>query len=81
MSFEARLIKKPEDAEALRHLCQKVFGSADGKTLLSKLCAARHPMLHTEDMTPHEHGQAEVVAMLWRFGALDPRPPEPQTTN
>ena len=81
MTFEARLIKKPEDAEALRHLCQKVFGTGEGKALLSKLCAARHPMMHHDGMTEHEHGQAEVIATLWRFGALSPVPPEPQTTN
>lgn len=78
MTFEQRLIKRPEDARELRNLCQSVFGGEHGRALLSKLCAARHPMMHHEAMTPHEHGQAEVIATLWRFGAIDPIPPQPQ---
>lgn len=30
-------------------------------------------------MTPHQHGQAEVIATLWRFGSLSPTLPEPTT--
>ena len=79
MTFEELLIKKPEDAEVFHNLCQRVFASPDGRALLAKLCAARHPMKHAEGMTPHEHGQAEVIATLWRFGAINTLPPEYQT--
>lgn len=78
MTFEERLIRKPEDAERFRDLAQRVFGNEHGKALLSRLCAARHPLMHHDGMTEHEHGQAEVIATLWRFGATDPIPPQPQ---
>lgn len=72
MSFENRLFPKgKEDAKRFREACAVVFGTTEGKTILGMLCNARHPLKHTEGMSAHDHGQAEVVATLWRFGSGD----------
>lgn len=82
MTFEERLFPKgKEDSASFRDLCQRVFGNEHGRTLMSKLCAACHPMQHHEAMTSHEHGQREVIATLWRFGAIDPIPPQPKSAT
>ena len=77
MTLEERLFRKPDDAVSFKHLAQRVFGNEHGRQLLSKLCAAAHPLEHSEALTAHEHGIREVIATLWRFGAIDPAPPQP----
>ncbi len=57
--------------------CLECFASAAGKRVLASLVAAAHPLRHIPGMTDHEHGRAEVVATLWRFGANSPTLPEP----
>ena len=57
--------------------CLECFASAAGKRVLQLLVAAAHPLQHIPGMTDHEHGRAEVVATLWRFGANSPQLPEP----
>lgn len=72
MSFESRLFPKgKEDAQRFHKACASVFNTPEGKTVLGMLCNAAHPLKHTAGMSEHDHGQAEVVAALWRFSNSD----------
>lgn len=72
MTFEERLFPKDkEDVVRFQSACRAVFASPQGKVVLGMLCGAAHPLKHSSSMTPHEHGQCEVVATLWRFGSSD----------
>lgn len=71
MTFEEKLFRKPEHMEHFRAAARTIFSSAEGKIVLAALCGAAHPLKHSDGMTPHEHGQSEVVATLWRFGSSD----------
>lgn len=77
MTFEERLFagKKPEEREAFRSWCQKAFDGPEGRAVLAALCAAAHPMEHSPALTDHDHGRREVIATLWRYGAISPIPP------
>jgi|GEM_PF-3157755 len=61
--------------QALIAACRDTFDTPSGRLLLKALCAIRHPMAHVEGMTPHQHGNCEVVALLWRYASNEPMPP------
>ena len=79
-AFE-QLIAPTKQAQAeFAQDCVECFTSGAGKRVLAALVAAAHPLCHIPGMTDHEHGRAEVVATLWRFGANTPQIPAPQQT-
>jgi hypothetical protein len=67
--FEERFFtgNKERDAE-LKATIRAVFSSPSGKAILNRLISAAPPLGHSENMTPHLHGNCEVVALLTRFG-------------
>lgn len=70
MTFEQKLFGNDKDrAKKFRELAVQTFGDGTGKQLLAMLCGAANPLEHRDGMTPHEHGQREVVATLWRWGS------------
>ena len=72
MTFEERLLRKDaKRAEAFKAAARAVFGTAEGRIVLGALVEAAHPLAHFDGMTAHEHGQCEVVALLWRYGSQD----------
>lgn len=80
MTFEEKLFagKYPKErTQGFRNACLAIFGTPQGKYVLAALCGAAHPLQHTADMTAHDHGQREVVATLWRYGANEAALPEP----
>lgn len=76
MSLEKQICPTPEAAQEFKILCQNAFNSPSGKKLLKILCEARHPLAHLPGMSDHMHGNCEVVALLWRYGAEEFVPPE-----
>lgn len=86
MTFEAAILVwevKTRKKGRFKELCSSVFQSPEGSELLAILCVAAHPLDHSDGLTPHQHGQREVIAALWRYGAssnviyTDPEP-QPQ---
>jgi len=74
MTFEERLLRKDaKRAEQFKGAAKAVFGTPEGKVLLGALVEAAHPLAHFDGMTAHEHGNCEVVALLWRYGSEDGR--------
>jgi hypothetical protein len=82
MTFEAQLFADKLDAggkprtpaeqlEEFRADCRAIFSTQQGRRVLAKLCGVAHPLRHSPGMSEHEHGRAEVVATLWRFGSSD----------
>ena len=86
MSFESDAIAAAKlTPQQVAQLCRDTFDTVAGRRLLAILCAARHPLSHADGMTPHQHGNCEVVAFLWRYGSAEPTLPEavkpkPRTT-
>lgn len=71
-TFEELLQLEPEGVRAEFHAdCVELFNTPAGQRILSRLCAARHPMGfpvgRTTDETLIANGQREVVATLYRF--------------
>jgi hypothetical protein len=62
--------------QQLAKLCNDTFDTVSGRKLLTLLCSVRHPLSHLEGMTPHQHGNCEVVALLWRYGSQQPTLPD-----
>ena len=80
--FELRLMASknsaPDETAALIH---QVFDNANGQKLLALLCEAANPLEHFSTLTAHEHGQKEVTATLWRYGAAATITLPPATTQ
>lgn len=79
MSFEISVCPTAAVRKQFEADCREVFGTPAGGRVLARLCMARHPLAHFDGMTPHQHGQAEVIATLWRFGSTSPTLPQPTT--
>lgn len=79
-TFEERCAPTQAVKDQFQADCHEIFGFEAGKRVLHRLCQACHPLGHLPGMTDHQHGNAEVVALLWRYGAHSPALPEP-TTN
>lgn len=79
MSFESRCCQGKGVEQQFRADCQTVFGTAEGARVLHRLVQAAHPLAHLPGMTEHDHGNAEVVACLWRYGAATNDLPTNQT--
>ena len=77
MTFEQQLFDGVDADEQgkFKKACERIFATEEGRVVLGALCRARHPMHHFSGMTDHAHGQAEVVATLWRYGSPEPVPP------
>lgn len=67
--FEDRAAPNPQAKQQFAADCRSVFSTPAGARVLARLCMGQHPMMHWAGMTAHEHGAAEVVATLWRYGA------------
>ncbi len=67
--FETRLCPTAEVRKQFAADCHEIFSTPAGARVLARLCMAQHPMAHVDGMTAHAHGNAEVVATLWRYGA------------
>ena len=67
--FEKLLCPSQPREEEVKKLFAEVFGTPAGQKLITTLCAVQNPLCHTPGMTEHEHGRAEVVATLYRYGA------------
>lgn len=87
MTFEDRLFPEPAAArpaaeKQFREDMADIFGTEEGRRVLARLCMAQHPLAHVDGMTAHQHGNAEVVAMIWRYGSQsNSLPPiQPETT-
>lgn len=78
MSFEDRLCPTREVRKQFADDCHEIFRTPAGARVLARLCMTVHPLAHVDGMTPHQHGQAEVIATLWRFGSLSPDLPQPE---
>jgi hypothetical protein len=68
-SFEERICPTQEARNQFASDCHEIFGTPAGARVLHRLCAAAHPLMHTPGMPEHAHGNAEVVAALWRYGS------------
>jgi len=79
MSFEAALCPTAAVRKQFEADCREVFGTPAGGRVLARLCLTRHPLAHADGMTAHQHGQAEVIATLWRYGSTSPTLPQPTT--
>lgn len=77
MTFEEKLFasnNKAAETDSVKRFqaaARAIFATSEGRIVLGMLCGAAHPLKHSDGMTPHEHGQSEVVATLWRFGSSD----------
>jgi hypothetical protein len=78
MTFEQRLCPTMEVRRQFVADCREIFSSPAGARVLARLCLAQHPLGHIDGMTPHAHGNAEVTATLWRYGAATNSLPEPE---
>lgn len=80
MTFEDKVCPTEAVKEQFNEDCREIFGGLAGRRVLLRLCQAVHPMQHTPGMSDHTHGNAEVVALLWRYGSCDLIPPQPEPT-
>lgn len=80
MSFETLICPTQIARKAFASDCYETFNTEAGRRLLATLCQAQHPLAHLDGMTAHEHGRAEVIATLWRFGSGDSSLPIKQPT-
>jgi hypothetical protein len=81
-TFEDRAAPADADKKQFLEDCRTIFATSEGIRVLARLCAAQHPLRHAPGMTDHEHGAAEVVATLWRYGApSNSFPAIPQPTS
>ena len=71
MSLEGLIGATPKERMAFEKDCAETFASEAGTRVLAMLCAVAHPLRHGPGMTEHEHGRAEVVALLWRYAARE----------
>lgn len=69
--LESIICHNAEAKAAFAADCAECFGSIAGARLLATLCAVAHPLAHIPGMTDHQHGRAEVVALMWRYAAKD----------
>lgn len=76
MSFEEDVLKAAKlTPQQFAKVCGDAMQTLAGRRLLTILCAARHPLSHMEGMTAHQHGNCEVVSLLWRYGSDQPTLP------
>jgi hypothetical protein len=76
-ALEGLICRTAADRAKFEEACAECFATQGGKHVLTVLCAACHPLMHVPGMSDHEHGRAEVVATLWRFGAQTAALPQP----
>ncbi len=76
--FETRVCPTAEARKQFAADCREIFMTPAGQRVLARLCIAQHPLMHAPGMPEHAHGNAEVVATLWRYGATDFTPPQPE---
>jgi len=72
-ALEAILRSDPAKLEEFAADCEACFFDKAGQRLLATLCALAHPLDHSPmplDCVQTERGRREVVALLWRFGAV-----------
>lgn len=55
--------------ERFRSAAQTIFAGAEGRYVLGELIKAAPPLAHSDGMTAHQHGNCEVVALLWLHGS------------
>lgn len=76
MSLEADILRASSlTPQQFAKICGDALQTLAGRRLLTILCAARHPLSHADGMTAHQHGNCEVVSLLWRYGSDQPTLP------
>jgi len=67
--FEDRALQTEAVRRQFAEDCAEIFGGDAGARVLTRLCAGQHPLFHPPSLSEHLHGNAEVVAMLWRYAS------------